>query len=116
MILSDLKQEYPIAGEKREVLNPTLKRGIWNAASAEDFRVTTLPSGEPVISTMSIVEDTDAPAVFRPDHTDGITAYQLWQLQKERRDIRKRYLDHWNATISVTGTGTFPRYLDTQCS
>ncbi|KAG0695939.1 general amidase [Suillus ampliporus] len=35
----------------------------------------------------------------------GKTAYQLWQVQKLRQDIRKEYLDHWEATASETGTG-----------
>lgn len=35
----------------------------------------------------------------------GITAYQLWQLHKEKRDLRKEYLDHWQSTVQATGTG-----------
>lgn len=45
-----------------------------------------------------------ADAFLRP-LPDGITAYQLWQIHKERRDIQKEYLDHWENTIEVTGTG-----------
>jgi len=32
------------------------------------------------------------------------SAYQVWQLHKEKRKLRKEYLDHWNATITLTGT------------
>lgn len=41
---------------------------------------------------------------FRP-LADGLSAYQLWQIQKQRRDLRQEYLDHWNATVTSTGTG-----------
>jgi amidase len=36
---------------------------------------------------------------------DGITAYQLWQLHKKKRDLREEYLDYWRGTVHVTGTG-----------
>lgn len=82
-----------------------LTRDIWNAASAEDYKVTTASTGEPVIPTMEL--DVTGPATiapFRPARP-GISAYQLWQAQKTKRDIRKEYLDHWDRTSSVTGTG-----------
>lgn len=51
------------------------------------------------------LDDADATVPsFRPKN-GGITAYQLWQLQKLRQNIRKEYIDHWNATASETGTG-----------
>lgn len=34
-----------------------------------------------------------------------INECQLWQLHKEKRELRKSYLDHWEATVSQTGTG-----------
>lgn len=33
------------------------------------------------------------------------TCVQLWQLHKEKRALRKSYLDHWEATVDKTGTG-----------
>ncbi|KAG1881700.1 general amidase [Suillus tomentosus] len=75
---------------------------IWNAGSAEDFFITTSVTGEPIITTMELDQDTTAS--FRPQNS-GITAYQLWQVQKLRQNIRKEYMDHWNATASETGTG-----------
>ncbi|KAF8314220.1 general amidase [Clavulina sp. PMI_390] len=33
------------------------------------------------------------------------SAFELWQLHAERRTLQKEYLDHWNATKGVTGTG-----------
>lgn len=42
---------------------------------------------------------------FRTKSTLGTSAYKLWQVQKERLKLRKEYLDHWEATTSLTGTG-----------
>lgn len=54
---------------------------------------------------MSPVEGTgiEDPSI-RPEPV-GISAYQLWQIQKARADLRKAYLDHWQETADVTGTG-----------
>jgi amidase len=79
-------------------------RDIWNAASAEDFMITTSSTGEPIISTMELDDADNVAASFRPQN-GGATAYQLWQVQKLRQNIRKEYIDHWNATASETGTG-----------
>ncbi|KAG2159900.1 general amidase [Suillus bovinus] len=79
-------------------------RDIWNAGSAEDYMITTSSTGEPVISTMELDDAHATAASFRPQNS-GITAYQLWQVQKLRQNIRKEYIDHWNATASETGTG-----------
>jgi amidase len=65
--------------------------------------IVTSATGEPVISTMC-PDDVDPTTPARP-RSGGITAYQLWQFQKLRRDIRKEYLDHWEATASETSTG-----------
>jgi amidase len=35
----------------------------------------------------------------------SLSAWELWQLQKERRQLRKDYLDHWQKTVERTGTG-----------
>jgi hypothetical protein len=66
--------------------------------------ITTSVTGEPVIATMELDDSNVAAAPFRPKKI-GITAYQLWQVQKLRKDTRKEYLDHWEATVSETGTG-----------
>ncbi|KAG1747892.1 general amidase [Suillus paluster] len=72
---------------------------ILTAAATEDIMITTSVTGEPIIATMEL----DGTG-FRPQNS-GITAYQLWQVQKQRQNIRKEYLDHWEATASETGTG-----------
>lgn len=45
----------------------------------------------------------DVPAFRVP--RQPLNAYQLWQLGKERRELRKSLLDRWQATASQTGTG-----------
>jgi len=75
---------------------------IFNAGAAEDLMIVTSATGEPIISSM----DSNNPVVppYRPKG-GGSTAYQLWQTQKLRIDTRKEYLNHWEATVSETGTG-----------
>lgn len=80
---------------------------VWNAGADEDFRVATAPSGEPVINNMSLeVEgsNTASKALFRPS-LKGTSAYELWQVQKRKLGLRQEYLDHWNSTVTLTGTG-----------
>ena len=48
----------------------------------------------------SAVED----LAFRP-LADGISAYELWQVQKRKLGLRQEYLNHWNSTVALTGTG-----------
>jgi amidase len=43
---------------------------------------------------------------FRPTkHETPITAFQLWQLNRKKRDLRQAYLEAWEATAATTGTG-----------
>ncbi|KDQ31042.1 hypothetical protein PLEOSDRAFT_1092424 [Pleurotus ostreatus PC15] len=80
-------------------------RAVWAAGAAEDYAVTTSPTGEPVISTMSPDPDVaGTEASFRPGKA-GISAYQLWQTQKRKRELREEYLAHWQQTAGTTGTG-----------
>ncbi|OBZ80049.1 Acetamidase [Grifola frondosa] len=88
---------------KHADLNRTLS-AIWNAGASQDYKIVTAATGEPVVSTMSPVEEVIAKGIFRPDD-DGLPAYQLWRVQKLRAGLRKEYLDHWQKTAEVTGTG-----------
>ena len=90
-------------------LQPKNKQlAIWNAGAAEDYRISTAPSGEPLIANMSLgLEDTESHiqrAISRP-LVEGISAYELWQVQKRKLGLRQEYLDHWNSTVTLTGTG-----------
>ncbi|KAJ8083720.1 hypothetical protein PM082_002486 [Marasmius tenuissimus] len=80
---------------------------IWSAGAAEDYEIVTAVSGEPVIQTM--LPETDILAgetlSYRPSSATAFSAYKLWQVQKARRVLREEYLQHWQETIEVTGTG-----------
>ena len=45
----------------------------------------------------------DVPAFRIP--RPPLSAYKVWQLNKERKELRKALLDRWQATASETGTG-----------
>ncbi|KAJ7070811.1 general amidase [Mycena amicta] len=75
---------------------------IWSAASAEDYATATAPSGEPVIASMGLdVSESEKRQAFGP----ALSAFQLWQVQKKKRDLRQEYLKHWAATVEQTSTG-----------
>ncbi|KAJ7675379.1 general amidase [Mycena rosella] len=76
---------------------------IWNAASSEDYQTAAAPSGEPVIPSMGVLPD-DAKLLFRPTGP-GLSAFELWQVQKRKRSLRQEYLKLWEDTASLTGTG-----------
>ncbi|KAK7047326.1 hypothetical protein VNI00_006557 [Paramarasmius palmivorus] len=87
---------------------------IYAADGGEDYRTECARSGEPLLTNMTA--HPDDPHYHPPlgdlryqQHLAGEpyhrSAYELWQLQKEKRDLRKSHLDHWEATASRTGTG-----------
>ncbi|KAM6501145.1 general amidase [Amanita muscaria] len=90
---------------------------IYGAVGEDDFLADTVPTGEPVIRTMELRDDepvkwpakklnVEAPALGPLVSADTkLTAYELWQVHKQRRQLRAEYLDHWQATASKTGTG-----------
>lgn len=43
--------------------------------------------------------------MLSPFLVKALTVWELWQLHKTKRDLRKEYLDHWQATIKRTTTG-----------
>lgn len=84
---------------------------IFASDAGLDYRTECEKSGEPLITTMKPAENPhhypleiplNKVLVGPPVH---FTAYELWQLHKEKRALRKSHLDHWEATISQTGTG-----------
>ncbi|KAJ7446418.1 general amidase [Mycena galericulata] len=76
---------------------------IWGAGAAQDYKIATAPTGEPLIASMGVLPE-DAELQFRPSRP-GVTAFELWQVQKKRRDLRQEYLKLWEDTASRTGTG-----------
>ncbi|PIL30761.1 hypothetical protein GSI_06929 [Ganoderma sinense ZZ0214-1] len=84
---------------------------IFNADDGTDYRAECALSGEPLIQTMSPTTDAHEFALDEPlaktiiGEPKHLSAYELWQLHKEKRTLRKSHLDHWEATVSRTGTG-----------
>ncbi|KAF8591875.1 general amidase [Ramaria rubella] len=80
----------------------SVARSICMAGGTEEFATIAALTGEPILSTMSLDQNT-------PPHPDSppapLSAYALWQVQKRRRDLRQQHLDHWEATVNVTDTG-----------
>ncbi|KAI0260490.1 general amidase [Gloeopeniophorella convolvens] len=77
-------------------------RDIWAAAGEEDYAAVTSLTGEPIIRSMSGL-DAEANAQYISDKS--ISAFELFQVQKRRRILRKEYLDHWQSTGATTSTG-----------
>ena len=83
----------------------TVTRHIWRSGSREDCLNVARLTNEPIIDTMS----PDVIDPINPEHPPflppaSISAYELWQLHKEKRELREEYLTHWEATATVTGT------------
>ncbi|KAJ7288192.1 general amidase [Mycena rebaudengoi] len=83
---------------------------IFAADGGHDYR-SQCEGVEPLIQTMSPTTDSHENALDEP-LVKGLvgepyhrTAYELWQLHAEKRELRKSHLDHWQATVSQTGTG-----------
>ncbi|TBU38041.1 general amidase [Dichomitus squalens] len=78
-------------------------RSSFLADGSEDYN-SCLTTGEPIINSMDPSADpSDVPAFRIP--RSPLSAYKVWQLNKERKELRKALLDRWQATVSQTGTG-----------
>ena len=78
---------------------------IWNAGASEDYSVTIAATNEPlVVSMVPGMESLETGDMgFRPANA-GVSAYDLWQVHKEKSELRRNYLDHWEKTVEITGT------------
>ncbi|KAJ6621894.1 general amidase [Mycena sp. CBHHK59/15] len=72
---------------------------IFAADGGHDYRQQ-VEGVEPLIQTMSPTTDSHETALDEP-----LVKGLLWQLHTEKRELRKSHLDHWQATVSQTGTG-----------
>ncbi|KAI0669931.1 general amidase [Trametes maxima] len=80
-----------------------IARSNFLADGSQDYN-SCLTTGEPLINSMDPNADpNDIPAFRIP--RQPLTAFQIWQLNKEKRALRKELLDRWEATASETGTG-----------
>ncbi|KZT09017.1 general amidase [Laetiporus sulphureus 93-53] len=84
---------------------------IFAADDAHDYLTECARSGEPLIQTMSPDTDAHEYALDEPfartvvGERRHLSAYELWQLHREKRALRKSHLDHWEATVARTDTG-----------
>ncbi|KAG6818672.1 hypothetical protein H0H93_002931 [Arthromyces matolae] len=84
---------------------------IFVADGGHDYRTQCELSGEPLITSMLPENETHPSGLTEPFVKTLIgeevhrTAYDLWQLHKEKRNLRKSHLDHWEQTVRRTGTG-----------
>jgi len=97
----------------------TVSEHIYSADGGEDFRSVCKITDEPLLQTMSPdpVQESDHPWPPHPVYLDepltitlrksggALSAFELWKLHKKKRAIRKEYLDQWEGTKNVTGTG-----------
>ncbi|KAI3619150.1 general amidase [Moniliophthora roreri] len=70
---------------------------------ADDVKTDIELSGEPLIEHMALEGQT--PESYRKLPAESKSAYEVWQAQKRQRTLREEYLQHWNETVSSTGTG-----------
>lgn len=79
---------------------------IWAAAGDADYAAVASQTGEPILKSMSdfgTSSGTSETGVYIKDM--GVSAFELFQIQKKRTTLRKEYLDHWQSTKSSTSTG-----------
>ncbi|KAG5727449.1 Acetamidase [Termitomyces sp. T112] len=78
---------------------------IFSAGAAEDFAAVSADVGEPLITSMVPGKETIDIDPFLVVNKAPLSAYELWQIQKKKLNLRQRYLEYWLATASKTGTG-----------
>ncbi|KAH9012027.1 general amidase [Lactarius hengduanensis] len=76
--------------------------GIWAAAGQEDTLAVTSQTGEPILKSMAETNVTEGTTFIG---SKGISAFELFKIQKKRAVLRKEYLDHWQSTSVSTSTG-----------
>lgn len=76
--------------------------GIWAAAGREDTLAVTSQTGEPILKSMAETNATEGTTFIG---SKGISAFELFKIQKKRAVLRKEYLDHWQSTSVSTSTG-----------
>ncbi|KZT35454.1 amidase [Sistotremastrum suecicum HHB10207 ss-3] len=75
---------------------------IWAADGVEAFTKDCALSGEPLVQLEHFTTD-ETRDLYKLD-IPPLNKF-LWQLHKQKRQLRKEYLDHWEATVEITGTG-----------
>ncbi len=91
---TDMQSAYP------------LQLDIWGATGLVDYAAVASQTGEPILKSMSNFSTLAGTSETGAYHKDtGISAFELFQIQKRRATLRKEYLDYWQSTKSSTSTG-----------
>ncbi|KAF7309527.1 Amidase domain-containing protein [Mycena indigotica] len=100
--LRETKAALEAAGHKGTRFSPSLVKpvshvhiGLFNADGGHDIALARGLSGEPKLGWSTVLDS-------EPKH---LSTYEYWQLCRERTIFIKKHLDHWNDTVSTTGTG-----------
>lgn len=75
---------------------------IWGAAGTEDYAAVTSQTGEPILKSMEDAGTSESDIYIKET---GISAFELFQIQKKRAVLRKEHLDYWHSTTASTSTG-----------
>jgi amidase len=79
---------------------------IWAAAGEADYAAVASQTGEPILKSMSNFGTSSvAPGAGVYIKDTGVSAFELFQIQKRRTALRKEYLDYWQSTKLSTSTG-----------
>ncbi|KAG6873891.1 hypothetical protein C0995_009670 [Termitomyces sp. Mi166 len=78
---------------------------IFSAGAAEDFAAVSAESGEPLVTSMVPGKEITDIDPFMLLTKASLSAYELWQCQKKKIDLRQDYLAYWISTVSETATG-----------
>ncbi|KAI0299765.1 general amidase [Multifurca ochricompacta] len=77
-------------------------KGIWAAAGDADYKAVVSQTGEPLLKSMGATNSPEPAAYIK---STGISAFELFKIQKKRALLRKEYLDYWQSTKALTSTG-----------
>ncbi|KAI5116423.1 hypothetical protein M0805_001386 [Coniferiporia weirii] len=84
-----------------DLCTPVLR--MWAGGAGEDFAAHAAKSGEPLHKTMA--PNGESVGIEWLPQGVRLSVYESWQLQNKKTEMRKKHLDLWESTTSLTGTG-----------
>ena len=82
----------------------SLQHEIWGSGSNQDIQAVLLASGEPLVTSFIPGKEIITGRLpWFPKRNSS--AYDLWQIHKRKEALRREYLEYWEASVSLTGTG-----------
>lgn len=80
-----------------------LQERIWNSVGNTDVYNLRKDSGEPLLPSMALGQL--PPSKLLHKQVDGISAYELRKVHKQKKDLKEAHFEQWQATARYTGTG-----------